>query len=689
MNKGPNILAGVLAITMLVACSKDAAEEQATAGPAATEPAVGVTSEFDWLAEGKDAGESTIVRTGDGRVTVKSFLHWNNREYSVDSEVQLNADGIPVSQRITGISAFQAPIDESFNYEDGVASWSTAGESGSARTDDPGFYVATEYGALGLTELVKAALENLDGEIALLPSGTARVENLTSVEVETPDGPENLSLYAVFGLGFTPAYGWFNDDHELTVLDFSGWMSMLPKGWSPDVLDRLSEIQTEQNAAMIARMAGDLAYPLNGPLIFDNVNVVDIENGELLEGQFVMVEGGTITGISDTALDVSGATHIDATGKTLIPGLWDMHGHFQMSDGVLNIAGGVTSVRDIGSVHDQVMELTARYDAGDVIGPNTYRAGFIDQMSPYAAGDAVQSLEEALERVDFYAEHGYMQIKLYSSIDPEWVDDIAERTHSHGMRLSGHIPAFMSAEQAVRAGYDEIQHINMVFLNFLAGDREDTRKQLRFTLYGDEAGNLDLDSQEVEDFIALLRDNDVTIDPTAAIFYEQLEHLPGDPNPTFAPVIDHLPTNVARGYYKADMDMGDKVEEWTASGGAQAAMLKKLHDSGVQLVPGSDNVAAFTIHRELERYSEAGISNADVLRIGTLDSARIVGADDRTGSIEVGKESDLVLVEGNPLKDISAIRRATLVLKGNTAYKPDELYEAVGVKPFLASESLN
>jgi imidazolonepropionase-like amidohydrolase len=145
---------------------------------------------------------------------------------------------------------------------------------------------------------------------------------------------------------------------------------------------------------------------------------------------------------------------------------------------------------------------------------------------------------------------------------------------------------------------------------------------------------------------------------------------------------------VARGYYKVDMDMRGKVDEWAASAVAQAAMIKKLHDNGVQIVPGSDNVAAFTIHRELELYSEAGISNADVLRIASLDSARIVGVDDRTGSITVGKDSDLVLVEGNPLVDISAIRRATLVMKGNTAYKPDELYKAVGVKPFVESEML-
>ncbi len=96
-------------------------------------------------------------------------------------------------------------------------------------------------------------------------------------------------------------------------------------------------------------------------------------------------------------------------------------------------------------------------------------------------------------------------------------------------------------------------------------------------------------------------------------------------------------------------------------------------------------MAAFTIHRELELYAEAGIPFAEVLRIGTLDSARVVGVDGRKGSIEVGKDSDLLLVEGNPLEDISAIRNGVLVMKGNTVYQPDELYKTVGVKPFLES----
>ena len=134
--------------------------------------------------------------------------------------------------------------------------------------------------------------------------------------------------------------------------------------------------------------------------------------------------------------------------------------------------------------------------------------------------------------------------------------------------------------------------------------------------------------------------------------------------------------------------MGDMVDAWARSAIAQETMIRTLHENGVQIVPGSDHMAAFTIHRELELYARAGIPNADVLRIATLDSARICGVDGRTGSIKVGKDADLVLVAGNPLEDISAIRSATLVLKGNKAFKPDELYKVVGVKPFMASESL-
>lgn len=644
------------------------------------------TTRYDWYMEGTTpAGQTTIVRT-ENSISNDSYTHWNNRKYTLKSQLELDDNGYPVSQTISGTSAFGASIDEAFSYREGTATWKTPGEGGSVDTDEPAFYWPNESAALGsLSALVRAAANSIDGTVRVFPAGTARTEKLTELEVSTPTGPRLLSLYAISGLSFTPNYAWFDEDLELVAIDRSGWMGMVPAGWGPETLSRLSEAQGEQDARLVEQLVDRYAKPLPAVLIIENVNVVDVAAGELLEGRHVTLAEGKIQAIDTRPNENLTAQRIDGTGKYLIPGLWDMHGHFSLSDGALNIAGGVTSVRDIGGVHEKVIEMTSKFDSGQVIGPNTYRAGFMDKAGPFASGWAAESLQDALDRVDFFAANGYIQIKLYSSIEPDWVKPIAERAHAHGMRLSGHIPAFMSAEQAVRAGYDEIQHINMVFLNFLAGDREDTRKLLRFTLYGDEAGNLDLESDEVQAFFKLLKDENVVVDATAAIFETQLVHTTGNPDPTFAKVIGHLPPSVARPLYNTEMDAGDKAAAWARSGVQQSAMLKALYDHGVQLVPGSDHMAAFTLHRELEVYAEAGIAAAAVLRMATLDSAGVIGVADSSGSIAVGKDSDLVLIEDNPLEDISAVRRAVLVVKGTTAYRPDELYSAMGVKPFVSS----
>ena len=664
------------------ACSQDSHE-----GGHDGADSVGTTAQYDWYLQGKTpAGRTTLVRTGDGRVTNESFVHWNNREYTIKSELQLDSDGMVSAQRITGISPFKAPIDESFSYVDGVATWSTVGDRGSAETEVTAFYIANEMASFeSMPAMIRVASSRIDGEVPLLPSGSARVEHVRDVEVATEAGTATASLYSIGGIGMTQVYVWLDADEEMLALDFNGYLGMIPEGWGAEALAELSAVQTEASAVHTQALAGDLANRLSVPLLFENVNVLDVETGDLLQDYFVLIENGKIAALSNLPLDIESAIRIDGTGKTLMPGLWDMHGHFGLDDGVLNIAGGITNVRIIGGVHDKIMDMTEKADAGTIIGPHTYRAGFMDKSGPYASGWNAETLEEILERVDFFAEHGYMQIKLYSSIEPEWVAPIADRAHSHGMRLSGHIPAFMSAEQAIRAGYDEIQHINMVFLNFLAGDREDTRQQIRFSLYGEKAADLNLDSKEVENFIELLKENNVVIDPTAAIFESMLSHVAGEPDPTFASVVEHLPPTISRGMYSPEFPHG---ETWARSLPNQSAMLKKLYENGIQLVPGSDGMAAFTVHRELEVYAEAGIPNAAVLKMATLDSARVTGVDDRTGSIEVGKDADLILLDGNPLEDISAIRRATLVMKGNTVYRPDQLYKAIGVKPFVNSTEI-
>lgn len=676
----------LLAGLWLSGCGRKAADPEPAAIGGAGDPA-GTVAEYEWISEGTEAGQHRVVRSGDGRISTELFVHWNNREYTIRDELQLDANGLPSSQRISGTSPFGAPVDESFSLSDGVASWKSVGESGSVSSAGGGFYIPNEMGATeSLPALVRAALKNLDGQQELIPSGTASVEKLTELTVSGAAGETVVSLYGISGIGFTPTYIWLDEQLESFALDFGGFMGMARKGYGGDVIDLLSREQSKFEARHFETLSPGLSQHLQQALVFSNVDVVDVENRTLLKSHHVTVRDGKISEVSATPVSVENALVVDATGKTLIPGLWDMHGHFSLSDGILNIAGGITSVRDVGSVHEKIMEMTEKFASGTVVGPHTYRSGFIDKASPYATGDTVETLDEALARVDWYADHGYIQIKLYSSIEPAWVEPIAERTHARGMRLSGHIPAFMSAEQAVRAGYDEIQHINMLFLNFSAGDREDTRKQIRFTLYGDKAGDLDLDGAEARAFFDLLREHGVVSDPTVAIFDTQLLHKAGNPDPTFAAVVDHLPLSVSRGLYNPEMEITEANEAaWSRSRVNALKMLKALYDRGIQIVPGSDNMAGFTIHRELELYAEAGIPIAAVLRMATLDSASVVGAANRTGSIARGKDADLVLLDGNPLEDISAVRRAVAVVKGGYLYRPDDLYRAVGVKPFVES----
>ena len=679
----PAILWLAFATLLLQACQRDAAEPAVTEA-AAPESATFETSTsvYDWHARGVPAGETTIERAGDGRVTTEAFVHWNNREYRLQSELQLDADGMVVSQRITGVSPFGATVDESFSYANGEANWRTVGEGGSARRERAAFYVPTEWGAVGSMEaLVRAAARQIGGELPLFPAGTARVEKLTEATVPTPGGEAALSLYAISGIDFTPQFAWFDDNMNLAARDL-GRMGMLPQGWDPAVLETLARIQGEQNARRAERLSRELAQRVEVPVLFENIGVVDVAAGELLADHYVLVEDGKIVEVSAAPVEREEVLRIDGAGKTMIPGLWDMHGHFSLEDGLLNIAGGITSVRDLGNTTERMMELKEKFDSGQVIGPTTYAAAMIDGLSQYTSRNPAKNLETALEMIDEFAQQGYVQIKLYSSITPEWVPAIRERTALYSMRLSGHIPAFMSAEQAVRAGYDEIQHINMVFLNFLAGDREDTRQQIRFNLYGSEGGKLDLDSPEVEAFIALLKDSGTVVDPTAAIFDSMMTHVPGQPDPMYAMIADRLPLAVRRSLYNPSFEIGEeRIEDWANTAVRQAEMIGKLHHNGIQLVAGSDAMPAFTMYRELELYAEAGIPNADVLRIATLDAARVTGMAGQTGSIEPGKAADLVILEGNPLEDISAIRTGVLVMKGNTLYRPNELYQAVGVQP--------
>jgi imidazolonepropionase-like amidohydrolase len=324
------------------------------------------------------------------------------------------------------------------------------------------------------------------------------------------------------------------------------------------------------------------------------------------------------------------------------------------------------------------------FDSGAGIGPRITMRGFMDGRGPYTGPTKVFVDDEAEARsaIDYYAKHGYEGIKVYSSIKPGLVPTITKLAHEKGLRVSGHVPAFMTAQQFVEAGADEIQHVNMLFLNFFFDDVKDTRTPQRFIAVAERGAALDLNSQRVRSFVQFLKDRNTVVDPTLTVFEGLFTDRPGRMSASYAAIADRLPPQVRRSYLAGGLQVPQgKDALYRESQLATLRMTKLLYDSGITIVAGTDGLPGFTLHRELELYVQAGISPADVLRIATLGAARVAKRDRELGSIAPGKLADLVLVDGDPAKSIGDIRRPTLVVKDGAFYEPAALYKALGIEP--------
>ena len=147
--------------------------------------------------------------------------------------------------------------------------------------------------------------------------------------------------------------------------------------------------------------------------------------------------------------------------------------------------------------------------------------------------------------------------------------------------------------------------------------------------------------------------------------------------------MDRLPIQVKRGFYSVGLPIPEgKEKQFKDSFDKLLEMIKVLHENGVTIVPGTDALLGFGLHKELENYVKAGIPNSEVLRMATIISAQVTGHADRLGSIEVGKLADVILIDGNPLEDMSDIRRVELTIKNGNIYDARTLYKAIGTKHF-------
>ena len=636
--------------------------------------------------QGKVAGEQVVTRTDDGRIVVDfSYLN-NGRGPDLHEEMRVDEAGRLILFRVTGKSTFGAPVDESFEYANGVARWKTRSDGGEQAGKLAAQYVPVDNSFEPVAVIARALLRQADGKLAALPAGQLSIRSLRETAVESGPRQTKVTLYAIFGFDISPSLFWLRSDEsrQFFAAVYPGFTVIEP-GWE-DRADDLLKLHQEADRQLLGTLADNLSHRVEGPILVRSVRVFD-SDAATMRGPFdVYIFRGRIASIYPPgSAGRDAATVIDGEGRFLLPGLFDMHGHEWRWNAMLQIAGGVTTVRDMGNDNKGLEELRTDIESGHVVGPRIVPTGFIEGEGPYAArmGIVISTLDQGKAAIDWYAQRGRRQIKLYNSIRPEWAAPLASYAHAQGMRVSGHIPAFMRAEEAVRAGYDEIQHINQVMLNFLVKPGDDTRTLLRFYLVGDNASQIDLESDDAKAFFQLLVARGTVVDTTIATFEPMFTQLQGEPNPAFRKVASHVPPALQRIWLVNSMDVNaTNVARFRNSYAKLLELTRRLYAAGIPLLAGTDDIAGFTLHRELEMYVQAGISPSQALQVATRNGAKFTQLSDLLGSIAVGKTADMILIDGDPTENIASIRDISMVMKEGVVYYPAEIYEAMGIKPF-------
>src|SRR5438094_6022349 len=259
---------------------------------------------------------------------------------------------------------------------------------------------------------------------------------------------------------------------------------------------------------------------------------------------------------------------------------------------------------------------------------------------------------------------------------------MADHAHARGLLVSGHVPDLRSARQFVEGGADEIQHLNFIDLNFLFPEVKETRNRDRFIKVAERAREFTPDKLEVRDFIAFLKQHQTVLDPTVSIFEGLFCGDPAVVTPGLEDIVRRFPPQVRRVMLSGALDVPKgKEAAYHEAFPAMLRLLKALYDAGITIIPGTDALAGYTLHHELELYVRAGIAPAEVLRMATLTPALVMALNKDRGVIAAVKLADLALIEGDPTQNISDINQIATVIKGGKIYDPTAIEKALGITP--------
>jgi imidazolonepropionase-like amidohydrolase len=666
------------ALSMLAACAQSSGAQTPTPVEELAKPPADA-QHFTVLSTAGKHGESARWVTAEGVRMGRESIVLRGQVFEVDSAGRLGHDGMLESVVVRGFTP-NGDAAESFSIGSGQAAWKSPVDAAGAPYAAPAEYVAFG-GPVDLTADLAEALVAAPGQsLALLPGGHARAELLATASVGEGAQERMVTAYAVTGLTNTPVPVWFDDKGHFFAS--VGALSWLPAGYE-SALGLLQQTQDDALAQHSPSVLRTLLKTPAGPVAFTHVRAF-LGGTRFVEDRTVIVERGVITRIQSARVKVPArAQIIDGAGKTLVPGLWDSHMHFpDDASGPMLLSLGITSCRDPGNINELTLARAERRAHDLLLSPHVYPSVLIDGKGPNTAQVATVATtqEEAIAAVRKAKADGFLGIKIYGTFDPSWVEATAAEAHRLGLHVHGHLPAGMRPMQAINDGYDEITHINFVMMQAMPDSVVDKSNGIaRFEGIGRYAKDVDLGAEPMKSLIATMAARRIIVDPTVAVFEALLVPENGDLSPAYSPYLGTLPPAVERGFRQGGFSVPPDLTraDYRRSFDKLIELVGDLHRAGVPIVAGTDG-SGMELVRELELYVQAGFTPAEALASATIAPARMVGVASRTGSIAVGKEADLVLVDGDPSQHIGDLRHTRIIMMQGRLMDADALRAAGG-----------
>lgn len=615
---------------------------------------------FDLVPSGSDGMVMTIASTlSDRGATRASTTRLSLRAGLVPSRLEMQRAG--------------APAGEIWRTEVGESTAKVEEPSGARTFAKPPVAFVGFVQMPAALQMVMMRYWRSHGEPAALPILRAsdqapplEIKRVGTDTVMLRNGPARLTRYTLANLMFGREILWMDAQGRLAAaMTFAGGLpqEQVLETYVP-AFDQLVKSGVAQEMADLDELDRQVRPEATGTFAIVGARLIDGTGAAPVSNSVVIVRDGRIVaaGPQATTPVPSGIKVIHAEGQSLLPGLWEMHSHYSgVEFGPALLAAGITTARDCGGEFGFLTSVRAKINAG-ALGPRLLLAGLIDAGGPlgFGAVDA-ETPAQGVAAVDRYAEAHFQQIKVYTQLKPDVLKAIAVEAHRRGMTVTGHVPAAVDAFGGIADGMDQINHLQFV---------------TRAMAPEGATGPVDLSSERARSLIALMKTRQIVIDPTDG-WGEMAGHPSTVPAASFEPGLKAAPYVLAAKFEA----LGGAVDEarFRERMAANGRVIKALYDAGVPIVAGSDTgLIGYGIDRELELYVQAGLPPMAAIQIATLGAARAMKLDQDSGSVEVGKRADLVLVAGDPLVNISDLRRVSKVVRNGEVFDSRALGRSVG-----------